>query len=62
MLAIMSRSGATTLRISMRRALHVEQLAELRLGRRLEDLVLQRVDLVVELGEDGEEAVHQRAR
>ena len=43
------------------RALHLEELAELRLGRRLEDVVLQLVDLVVEVGEDGEEAVDQRA-
>ena len=42
-------------------ALHLEQHAELRLGGRLEDLVLQVVDLVVELGEDRKEAVDQRA-
>ena len=41
------------------RTLHLEQLTELGLGRCLQDVVLQRVDLVVELGQDGEEAVDQ---
>ena len=41
--------------------LHLEQLAELCLGRCFEDVVLQGVDFVVELGKDGEEAVDQSA-
>ena len=41
------------------RALHVEELAQLCLGRRLEDVVLQRVDAIVERRQEGEERVHE---
>ena len=61
MLAIMSRSGATILRMSMRERFMSKSSPSWASVGCLEDVVLQGVDLVVEVGEDGEEAVHQGA-